>query len=196
MGNYIFIAICWLSIIASVAAQQSYTLPATREAVEGSREELLNSVGIKEVGGNNKGKDIDRILAPFGLKAVAWCQAFQYYCFYVTGEPIPIKKTAGSQACFNDAKKRGTKVPYRAEVDALLIFRTVNSWTGHSARIINLGKMGWVQTIEGNTSNGINVRDGEGVYIRKRHLQNPIGKLRVMGTILFNIIDDDSNISK
>ena len=181
-------AVIWAIIYLSqfAQAQTSYELTATQEALDKSRVVLYSSVGIKEVGGNNKGKDIDRILSPFGLKGVAWCQALQYYCFWATGEPIPIMKTAGSQAVFNDAKKRGKAKPYQAKVDALLIYRTVKSWTGHSARIIKIGQMGWVETIEGNTGSG-NQREGDGVYRKKRHLHNPIGRLRVLGTIIFNV---------
>jgi len=187
MGYYISIAILWLGLIASARSQESYVLEATESAIINSRAILKSSVGIKETGCNNCGKDIDRILAPLNLRRVAWCQALQYYCFWATGESVPIKKTAGSQDCFNDARRRGRKVPFHAEVDALLIYRTVNSWTGHSTRIIKLGDMGWVRTIEGNTGSGINVRDGDGVYERKRHLYNPVGKLRVMGTIIFEV---------
>lgn len=181
-------AIIYLSLFAPVAkAQTSYELPATKKAIEKSRAVLFDCVGIKEIGGNNKGKDIDKILKPLGLKNVAWCQALQYYCFYVTGEPIPIKATAGSQACFNDAKKRGKPLPYQVKIDALLIYRTFNNWTGHSTRVVALGRMGWVATIEGNTGSG-NQRDGDGVYRKNRHIYNPIGKLRVLGTIIFNIV--------
>ncbi len=187
MGYYISIAILWLGLIVSARSQESYVLEAAESAIINSRAILKSSVGIKETGCNNCGKDIDRILAPLNLRRVAWCQALQYYCFWATGETVPIKKTAGSQDCFNDARRRGRKVPYHAEIDALLIYRTVNSWTGHSARIIKLGDMGWVRTIEGNTGNGLNTRDGDGVYKRKRHLYNPVGKLRVMGTIIFEV---------
>lgn len=187
MGNYIFIAVFWLLVSTSLFSQSSYVLPTTQSALDKSRIVLYNSVGIKEYGGNNRGKEVDAILSPFGLRGVAWCQAFQYYCFWITGEPIPILKTAGSVACFNDAKKRGKKVSYRAEIDALLFWRTVNSWTGHTARIIIIGKNGWVTTIEGNTGSGVNQRDGDGCYKRRRHLTNPIGRLRVLGTIIFEV---------
>ncbi len=184
MGYYLFIAVLWLSCSLVSKAQTTYELPATKEALEKSRAVLYDCVGIREVGGNNRGKDIDRILSPLGLRGVAWCQALQYYCFYVTGEAIPIKKTAGSQDCFNDAKKRGKPLPYRIRIDALLFWRVVNGWQGHSARVVKVMKMGWVETIEGNTGNG-NQRDGDGVYRKKRHLYNPVGRLRVSGSIVF-----------
>jgi hypothetical protein len=184
IAGAIILGIIYLSMFAQ--AQTSYELPATKEALEKSRAVLFECVGIKEVGGNNKGKDINRILSPLGLKEVAWCQALQYYCFWVTGEPIPIAKTAGSQACFNDAKKRGKQIPYQVKIDALLIYRTINSWTGHSTRVVALGRMGWITTIEGNTGSG-NQRDGDGCYKKKRHIYNPIGKLRVLGSIVFKV---------
>jgi len=187
MGNILFVAICWALITLQIQAQTSYELPATQSALDKSRAVLYSTVGIKERGGNNRGKDVEAIQKPLNVVGKAWCQALQYYCFYVTGEPIPILKTAGSQACFNDAKKRGKALPYQAKVDALLIYRTVNSWTGHSTRIIKVGKMGWVVTIEGNTSSG-NQRDGDGVYIRQRHIYNPIGRLRILGTIVFKVV--------
>lgn len=187
MGYYLSVAVLWFLVSLSALSQTSYVLPATQEALDKSREVLYNSVGIKEYGGNNRGKEVDEMNALFGLRGAAWCQVLQYYCFWVTGEPVPIKKTAGSVDCFNDARQRGRKVDYRAEIDAIIIWRTVNSWPGHTGRLIKIGKNGWVHTIEGNTGSGINQRDGDGCYVRKRHLTNPIGRLRVLGTIIFEV---------
>jgi len=143
-------------------------------------------VGVVEQKPNDS-PEIRKYLQSVGInKPASYCAAGQYYCFYIASKnlykSIPIPKTAVANNIFNYGKKNGTKTIYEAKRHDLIVWRKRNSWQGHVERIIRVEKAGWVYTIGFNTSSGKgNQRDGEGVYIRKRNIKHPLGRLQIRG---------------
>jgi hypothetical protein len=55
---------------------------------------------------------------------------------------------------------------------------------GTYGRIVEIRKMGWVITIEGNTANG---KGKEGIFIKKRNVSHPISRiLQIKGLVGYN----------
>jgi hypothetical protein len=168
---------------------QKYELPANKNVIDLSYMILVSQVGVKEKTGHNDGVQIKKYLASVGLpEGYAYCAATQYYCFKEAAlylkSVVPIKRTAVVQEVFEDAMKRGKQVPYKVSVHSLLLWRLGYTRSGHEARIIKDLGMGWVYTIEGNTSS-YNAREGNGVYSKKRHVTNPLARMKVRGMIGF-----------
>lgn len=156
-----------------------------------SRNILIEQVGNKESLGKNDSKDIRKYLSSVGILYPApYCAAGQYYCFYEAANRlkthiynIPIKRTGLANAMMNDAISRGIKNKYIPENNDLIIWRNINNNIfGHIERIVKVNKAGWVETVGFNTS-GVNIRDGDGVYLKKRNIYNLLGRMKVRGII-------------
>jgi len=166
---------------------EKYELECDRYLIELSRDSLFAQVGIQEATGNNDGETL-KYQTIFGLKNIPYCAAGQDWCYWVNAKlisDIPFKMSANAQFHFNWAKKHGLKVAFIAEVDDFIVWGIRNKSTGHIERIIIVYANGWVGTIGFNTSNGKtgSQREGNGVFIRLRHLYNPIGLLLIKGLV-------------
>jgi hypothetical protein len=158
---------------------QKYELPADKNVISESYKILVSQVGVKETG-YNSGFEVNQYLKSVGLNSGnAWCMSLQYYCFWKTGLKVPIKRSGNCQVVYEDAQKRGRQTSYKSKVHDLLIWRLGATRSGHVGRIVKDLGMGWVNTIEGNVGNP------QGVYIIKRHISNPLARLRVRGLISF-----------
>lgn len=150
---------------------------------------LFQQVGIKEVG-KNKGPMIEKYLASIGLpEGYSYCLAGQYYCFEeaakLTGLQNPLPKTGLVMGLWNWAKKNGKIRKGYPERHDLICWQKGKSIFGHIGRIIEVQKKGWVKTIEFNT--GSDIREGDGVYIRKRNLFQPLQRMKIKGLIGWEI---------
>lgn len=135
-------------------------------------------IGVREEGGANAGKMVERFLATTGLgKGYPWCAAF--VATILTECQVPNPKSAWSPAYFPTSKViyiRGSKqvhlkvnTPVKGDVFGL--------YFPSKGRIAHVGFIDeWtaskVITIEGNT-NEAGSREGDGVY-RKRRLTRQI----------------------
>ena len=90
------------------------------------------------------------------------------------------------QAIYNDAIKRGKKTKYIAKKHDLIIWKKSNSWQGHIERVHKILPKGWVETIGFNSSKTIDNKKIEGVFIQKRNILHPLGRLKIRGLIGFN----------
>ncbi len=177
-----FIAILLLSF-SICNAQTKYVLKADANILIASELIAKTQVGIEEKKGN-KGGNVEDYLRSVGIyKPAPYCMAGQYWCFWIasklTSIQNPIKKTAGAIDQYNFFKARGKRSAYVPAVNDFVFWQKSNSWAGHVERIIEVGEKGWVTTIGFNT--GSDDRDGEGVYIRKRHILNPLSMLLIKG---------------
>ncbi|MGA2296010.1 MAG: hypothetical protein ABSG15_00495 [FCB group bacterium] len=197
MKNYykIPLLLCILILISdSNYAQEKYLLSSSKILLEVSRDTALAQVGTLEKTGNNDG-EVEKYQKAVGLKrGDAYCAAGQYWCFLVSADAlglnhneIPIKRTGVANLMFNDAKQRGSKTSYKATMHDLLVWRKRNTNSGHIERIINAGKAGWVLTVGFNTGSGKPGSACDGVYLRKRNILHPLGRMAVRGLIGFNI---------
>jgi hypothetical protein len=151
-------------------------------------------VGTIEETNNNDGAIIFRLQDCIGIpRKQPYCQATQYYSFYVSAKNLkmdtknlPIPRNGLAQSSYNYAKQKGVKAPYNAEFGDLIVWKKDNTTKGHIGRIVEVGKMGWVVTIEGNTTNDTTKK--EGIFYKKRNIKNPLNRiLQVKGIVGFKI---------
>ncbi len=185
-----------LLIIMSGSAfpQTRFKLLCKVDLLNLSHQLVLSQIGIKEKTGRNDG-EVEKYGNAAGFKQrIPYCYAFQYWGFKVACDElqidygyIPIPKSGMANAAFNYAKKNGIKTTYKAKINDLITWRKSNSGSGHIARIDSVGRVGWVWTIEGNTSNGKtgSQREGNGVFYRKRNIKHPLGRMYIRGLVGF-----------
>lgn len=166
-----------------------YQLECKQYLLDFSRDSLLAQMGIKEKTGHNDG-ECEKYQKLFGLKNQPYCAMGQYWCFWVNAyslKDIPLIKSALAQAHFNYAKKSGVQVPYRPDVDDLIVWGYSGKSSGHIERVTEVLASGFVKTAGFNTSNGKagSQREGNGNFLRIRHLYNPVGLMLVKGLVGF-----------
>lgn len=137
-------------------------------------------IGVREVGGPNRGPEVEKYLARVGLvPGFPWCAALVYFCFdeaaLRTVVPNPLPKTAGVLDHWNRAADK-FKLPPNVPFDDL---RNLNPGSifcidhgnghGHTGIVVLADREG-LKTIEGNT-NVAGSREGDGVYYRTRRLE-------------------------
>ncbi|MCL2039118.1 MAG: hypothetical protein FWG85_01655 [Bacteroidetes bacterium] len=177
----------------SANAQNRYQLYCSHLLLETSYIVALEQVGTLEKSNKNDG-DVVKYLKLFGFKSgTPYCAAGQYYCFYegakrenISTDSIPIIKSALCLDIYNDAKKRGNKTKYSAQKHDLIIWKKPKSWQGHIERIHNVLPNGWVETIGFNSSKTINGKKQEGVFLQRRNILHPLGRLKVKGIVGFH----------
>ena len=156
-------------------------------------------VGVKEVGGNNKGEFVQVFQKAVDNVAGSdpWCAAFVSYCLKST-ERIFKESFNEPSIDFDSGLKLSESVcnfwfnnPVsfridKPEVGSLILWRRwvdgKASWQGHIGIVVNIVSDDVVQTIEGNTSSdNSNERDGDGVFLKNRHIKRNYGSLRPLG---------------
>ena len=151
------------------------TAPSRELVIEQARQ----AIGIREATGRNDGSLVDQILSSVGLEGTKapWCAAFVVWvgdkAFTRPLNPYP--RTAWSPIMLTrptwDRQRRG--VPLKpADVFGI--------WFNSMGRVAHVGLVEknegeWLVTIEGNT-NGGGLRDGDGVYRRRRLASNVLGR--------------------
>ena len=156
-------------------------------------------VGVKEVGGNNKGEFVQVFQKAVDNVAGSdpWCAAFVSYCLKSTerifkesfnepsidfGSGLKLSESV-CNFWFNNPESRRLAKP---EVGALILWRRwangKPTWQGHIGIIAEVVDIVTVRSIEGNTSSdSANERDGDGVFINNRNLTRNYGSLRPLG---------------
>lgn len=187
----IFTIITLLIFILPLNATRKYELYCDKELLEKSEILLKSQIGVKEAKGKNDGPQVEKYLHSVGLKkGNPYCAAGQYWCFaeaknYINKPVlIPLPKTGLANAMFDYAERKGKPSDYYANRHDLLVWVKGSSRFGHIERIIDLKNGGWVVTVGFNTSPG-NAREGDGVYVRYRHILNPLSLMIVRGIIGF-----------
>lgn len=177
-------------------SQSRFVVSCNKYLLQASLDTAFAQLGVREKTGRNDGSEIKKYLESVGLKeGNPYCAAGQYYCFYSASKAlllpvseIPILKTGSANMMYNESQKSGHKSNYLAYKYDLLVWKSINSWSGHIERIFATGKAGWVSTIGFNTSAGTSNSQNEvqGVFKRKRNIFHPLGRLKVRGIIGFN----------
>lgn len=113
-------------------------------------ERACGSVGLREIGGPNRGGAIDAWLehchAPLGSP---WCAAFASWCLSVPG--LPVTRQAGAQALGKSLWATRTPIP------ADLMWFPTGAWEGHCGIVIGVSA-DTVATVEGNRANGVRLQ--------------------------------------
>ena len=188
MKFIIFLIILFNGIF--VFGQEKYVLPCSEDLLEQSYIIALLEIGTQERTNNNDGI-VYKYQRALGLKEGSpYCAAGVYWCFLsaikllgIDESDIPILKSAVANSVFNDARKRGNNVSYIPQKHCLIVWRRINSWSGHIERIIEIQNAGWVITVGFNTRN----KTGQqGVFVRRRHIFHPLGRLAIRGMVGFS----------
>lgn len=140
--------------------------------------EAITELGVHERGFNNRGPEVDAYqregAAYVGWVGFAWCAAFVYRNFKRAGFPveqIPNRASVEYARRYAQLKRWIVTRPLRGDI--ISFHFDGDSWldhTGHVERVLKVGPMLYLQTIEGNTSPGTggSQSDGGGVYRRRR----------------------------
>lgn len=202
-----FIALLFFVTCTTFGQLQKFTIRVDSVLYSRSLTILLSQVGKKEPKNDNviEGLKYGKSL---GIKyPIPYCAAGQYWCFdsscftlKYSKDSIPLYPTALASQVFTHTtnparaaefhKKRKLnpiKVKPIPEVSDLIIWKFQQNAFGHIERIIGVGKGGWVTTVGFNTSSGNSgdQRNGGGVFIRKRNILSPLGRMRSFGIIGF-----------
>lgn len=190
-----------LLFTTSIFASNRYVLEIDSCLHEKAFEFAVGEIGVTEATGKNDGPRVEAYLKVTGLgKGFPYCAAgisWSYYqaaLFYNKPKSfIPFPMTAGSQVVYDHAIKNGVKSSENVQSKDFFIWRKKDSYQGHIGIIESVGKKGWVNTIEFNTSGDSkgDQRDGGGVWRKKRNLIHPLGILRVRGFVGFKSMQSD-----
>jgi hypothetical protein len=156
------------------------------------RNELAaTKLGIHEVGGNNHGPWVKKFLAEVGLpEGYAWCDAFQSFEMRgAAGHQLPIESASVLQT-YATGKKLGWAVTKPARGDLVCYDfdgdGQFNDHIGLVVRVVSIGPMLTLETVEGNTSSGVagSQGDGDGVFLRRRVVSaKSVGFIRIPGEV-------------
>jgi hypothetical protein len=145
-------------------------------------ESYSSQIGVRELTGNNDGKEVEMYLKSVGLgKGYAWCAAF--VCWSIQQGGIYSPKSAWSPAMFPNSRVKwrrnqpGRYQPLQGDVFGLYYANLKR--VGHVGFVDRWGDKE-VHTVEGNT-NQAGSREGDGVY-RKIRLTRQI-------YIISNLVD-------
>ena len=143
---------------------------------------------IIDIGGKKTTQEIQKFLASVGLQGnYPYCQAFSYYCMNARG--FSDFRTANANRYYDSHKKKyGSYIGEVQNKPGLICW--VNPATfgntyqsGHIGFMINTMPLGFVRTIEGNTSSDERLYAGKrGVFVRVRPIGN-IGNKELRGII-------------
>lgn len=117
----------------------------------------------------------------FGNQVVAWCAVFVYYILAESGGKELMSGCLNKAYCptiLNWAKKKGYFKTTPKKGDLVLFDWDKNKTADHIGFVIKDLGGGYVQTVEGNTSNASN-GNGGCVQIRKRHKSYILGYVRL-----------------
>ena len=138
----------------------------------------ITQIGVTEVGFNNRGPKVEEYQAATdaGVKGFAWCEAFVCWNFVRAGAGNIIKsiRNRASVGFFeNHARLHGWLVTRPLRGDTFAWRLDADSWPDHTGfveKVLQLGPVLLIQTVEGNTSSGTggSQDDGGGVYRRRR----------------------------
>lgn len=171
-------------------ALAKYDLHCDGRLIVVSRDSALAQVGTLERTNRNDGA-VEKYLKIFAAaRGTAYCAAGTYWCYAVAADAlslsqsaIPIPKTLLANAIYDYAVRFGKKSDYSAEIDDLIIWRKARSINGHIERIIEVGEKGWVRTVAFNSSERINGKVREGVFLKRRNIYHPLSNLMVRGLV-------------
>lgn len=150
----------------------------------------LESMKIREVGGNNKGQMVGYIQSVIGSVApggdgLAWCLSMsQVIVAFIedwcqVASPVPVCE--GVTEMFSKAKFIPGLLSMECETGTICCAQHGASWMGHAMFVMMNGSSNQMTTFEGNT-NAAGAREGDGAYFKTRDkYQN--GDLKTLGFI-------------
>ncbi|ROL58618.1 hypothetical protein D9V84_02525 [Bacteroidetes/Chlorobi group bacterium Naka2016] len=189
------IGFCLIVFVHCLLSQEKFLLQCNERILLESRKMVLQQVGTLEATNRNDGTKIRLYQKAVGLSVGSpYCVAGQYFCFLRAVEVlgfslkcVPLPKTGLSLEVFRFARLNGEKVPTKYEQDDIVIWIKGNTIHGHTERIVEVGRKGWVETVGFNTRR-YDTKKGkwvEGVFRWKRNLLHPLGRMYLIGIVGF-----------
>lgn len=136
--------------------------------------------------GDNKGTEVELFQRAVDGKAQGepWCMAFVQFCIQQIETKNKIKclvyKSEHCMTVFRESKHKCVKNPAPGDI---VIWRMGNTASGHVGIVNKILGDGWMETVEGNTSDSSKLdRNGDGIYLKKRSMTGS-ENFRVMGFI-------------
>ena len=144
------------------------TPPVAKPAAATVRARLVklaeNEIGVREQNGNNSGPRVEEYLRTVGLKkGLPWCAAFVSYIYAKGGFPKP--RSGWSPDLLPAIRRARSALPG----NVLGIYFKEYQRIAHVG-LITKQEGDWVTSVEGNT-NITGSREGDGVYLKKRHIK-------------------------
>lgn len=168
-------------------------------------------VGIKEVGGDNRGQAVEMFQRAVDGKAVGepWCAGFAHFCLEMVDKQLAailtnyelknrIFKSEHVLTIWKETPMICRKV--KPEPGYLTLWWHFNdegkpSGTGHVGIVTDVQAEDRILSVEGNTSDGSGInRDGDGVYERTRHIVTGAGTMRHLGFLdpwAYSMLEDN-----
>lgn len=150
----------------------------------------LESMKIREVGGNNMGQVVGEIQSVIGGihpggDRLPWCmdlaQVLVAFIEDWCGVQSPVPISQGVLQTWNIAKQIEGLTSVNCEVGTICCTKHDASWMGHALIVMQNGPSNMMMTFEGNT-NYAGSRDGDGAYFRTRDKQSN-GNLKTLGFV-------------
>lgn len=145
-------------------------------------------IGVRESGGANKGPEVEMFQKAVDGKAQgeSWCMAFVQFCLMKVEANLGIRTNVyHSEHCLTVWNKTDNELHRMTpQPGYIVIWRNGKTTSGHTGIVSKINEDGkTIETIEGNTGDGQGVvREGDGVYRRKRNRQ-PLGEMQIVGYI-------------
>jgi hypothetical protein len=151
-------------------------------------------VGIKEVGGQNKGQVVEMFQKAVDGKASGepWCLAFVQFCLQMVDKEYDFVRQmkANKAMVFNTEHCltlwNNTNTNQRRkdpEIGTIVLWRHGDTTSGHAGIVTEILEKGEFRTVEGNTGDGSGViREGDGVFERVRSI-NGAGSMKILGFV-------------
>lgn len=182
-GNLLLIdgvlgAISWAVLFGENTVSQNNTIK--KKLAELAIFHANSKLGVREIGGANRGPDVEIFLKSVGLgKGYSWCMAYVYWSFDQAakelGQTNPLVKTGGVLKGWNEAKCTKIKAvdsrnnPSLVKPGQIFIMDYGNGF-GHTGIVTEVNG-GFMKTLEGNTNN-TRSREGIGVFSLERKIKD------------------------
>lgn len=132
--------------------------------------DILN-VAKSQIGYHEKPGSYTKFGAAYGMDGNAWCAMFQWWCFHQAGADSLIPKTAYTPTFYQWFVDKG-QASHTPKVGDLVFF----NWPGDNVnRIQHIGiveavpNSSMIQTIEGNTTQGVGGNQSDGGWVARRN---------------------------
>jgi len=194
MKKSISLSLFLFTFIYIARAQPNYILAIDSALADMSLAIALKEIGVRE-SKENQGVRIREYLDSTKVDYPAsYCAAGIYWSMAIarsqlakdgSSPDIPLPQNGAANSYYSFARKKG-RVHYGSiQKGDLIVWRLPGSWQGHIERITRRLNRFWVETIGFNTTAIINGKPIQGVWLKKRNPQHPLGRLKYRGTIHF-----------
>lgn len=140
---------------------------------------MIACVGIREKGGNNRGRMVELIQDTLGTAdGEPWCMSLVQTCLAFaelrSGKLSPVAASEHVLSVWRDTPQT-SRVQALPAPGAIIIWRHGTGPAGHTGCTINEVRFGEFDAVEGNTESGLTTaghveRDGGGVYQTRRRM--------------------------